>query len=74
MTDAVNGLIIRAVLVLSGERGQSMSSFSLVLFFAIVAVGIGAVLVMSGDIIGGGSEGAGPHIEQPNFEPPNPLD
>lgn len=63
----------RLVVATSSERGQSMGSFMLVVLFAAVACAIGYVLVMSGDIIGGG-EGAGPHIDQPNFEPPNPLD
>jgi hypothetical protein len=70
MTRAIENLTIRLLLATSGERGQSIGSFSLVLLFAIVAGAIAAVLLMSGDI-GGGQN---PTVEAPNFEPPNPLD
>lgn len=73
MTTYANTLIWRLYAAASGERGQSIGSFMLVVLFAAVACGIAYVLIISGDIIGG-SEGAGPHVEQPHFEPPNPLD
>lgn len=66
----VNEKILRLVVALTSERGQSVASFMLVLFFAIVAAGIAAILLYSGDI-GGGHR---PEMEPPNFNPPNPLD
>lgn len=71
MEQALNGLIIRTIIALPGERGQSISAFSLILFFALVAVGIAAVLLMSGDFLGGDQNS---EFNAPNFEPPNPLD
>jgi hypothetical protein len=68
--DYVNDKILRLMIVATSERGQSVASFMLVLFFAIVAAGIAAILLYSGDI-GGGHR---PEMEPPNFNPPNPLD
>lgn len=73
MTTYANVWLWRIFIAARGERGQSLGSFMLVVLFAAVACAIGYVLIESGGIIGGG-EGAGPHIEQPNFQPPNPLD
>ena len=73
MTTYANLWLGRLYLAARGEHGQSIGSFMLVVLFAAVACGIAYVLIVSGDVIGGG-EGAGPQIEQPNFNPPNPLD
>jgi uncharacterized protein (UPF0333 family) len=68
--DYVNEKVLRLMIAVTSERGQSAASFLLVLFFAIVAAGIAAILLYSGDI-GGGHR---PEVEPPNFNPPNPLD
>lgn len=65
-----NEWILRLMIAASGERGQSVGSFMLVLLFAIVAAGIAGILLYADDI-GGGQK---PEVEVPNFEPPNPLD
>lgn len=72
MTDYVNVKILRLMMAVSSECGQSAGSFMLVLLFAIVAAGIAAILLYSGD--SGDFGGQRPEVEMPNFEPPNPLD
>ena len=72
MTNVVVRVTVWLMDLSRGESGQSLSSFGLILMFAVVAAGLALAMVSSGMLDPSGNGGA-PGVEAPQFDPPNPF-